>query len=146
MDTRDPKSPASPSSPSPPAPPGGGGRRRRTSRERSAARGRRLTARLCCHLEPSEHARLAAYCRSVRITPASFLRRLIQGKPLPQPVPAINREAWAGLGALGASFNQYLKAIEQGRAPTAQLDLLAALHQQLAAVRRALVGEVGNDL
>jgi hypothetical protein len=76
---------------------------------------------------------------------SSFVRRVVVGRRLPRPVPAINREAWARLGALGASFNQYVKAIQQGRAPAAHLGLLEELRQELASLRHALVGEVEDD-
>jgi hypothetical protein len=143
MDSEPPSSPAAPPTPTgagrrPPRPPG---------RRRRAGRTPRLTACLpFVRIEPSDLARLKSSARAADITLSAYIRRAVFDCPLPRPVPAINREAWARLGALGASFNQHVRAIQEGRAHAADRGLLEELRQEIAALRRELIGEVEDVL
>ena len=47
---------------------------------------------------------------------SALVRRIVLGRRLPQPVPRVNLRAWAKLGPLAGNLNQYMKAINQGRA------------------------------
>ena len=140
---------ASPSSPDPPPAPGRprGGRHRNgrphRSRSRPAPRSARLAGvRVCRTVE--ERARLKTLAARLGLTVAAYVRRAVFGRPMARAVPALNREAWARLGALGADLNQCVRAIDQGRATGADRRLLQQLARELAAVRRALQGLPGE--
>jgi hypothetical protein len=68
-----------------------------------------------------------------------LVRRAVLGRRV-GGVPAINREAWGRLGPLAANLNQYVKAIHQGQAAGAPLELLEQLRVEVLALREALLG------
>ena len=59
---------------------------------------------------------------------------------LPPQIPAINREAWTELSRLAGNLNRYQVAIEQGHAQGMPPALVAALRDQVQALRRDLLG------
>lgn len=102
---------------------------------------RRRSAVLRVRLTPGELARVAAEAQSRSITLADLLRRRVLGRPLPRPVPRINREVWVRLGPLAASLNQYVRAIQQGQADGAPLLLFEQLRGEVRALRQALIDD-----
>ena len=59
-------------------------------------------------------------------------------------MPRVNLEVWAKLGPLAGNLNQYMKAINQGRAGGVPLALLLEIRQLLDDLREELRGR-GSD-
>jgi hypothetical protein len=73
-----------------------------------------------------------------------LIRNAVLGRRDPG-IPQINREAWARLGGLAANLNQYVHAINMGRAAGAPLQLLLELQRELVALRAELLGRDPED-
>jgi hypothetical protein len=92
-----------------------------------------------------EHRQIDGEAASLGLALTAYVRRLILGRRLPRPVPAVNRELWARLGPLGADLNGLAAAMRDGRAAADPLPLLEALRQEIATLRAALVGDDSPD-
>lgn len=76
---------------------------------------------------------------------STYLQRAALARPLPRPVPPINREQWVELARLAANLNQIAHAINAGTAPPVfEAASLRRLEELLIAVRAALLGG-GSD-
>ena len=99
---------------------------------------------------------------NARLTEAEY-KALITGKPagvpvgvwlrtralkrrLPRAIPEVNREAWADLARVSGNLNQYMRAINEGRANQPAVDVdLAELRRLVDALRRELIGLDGSE-
>lgn len=104
--------------------------------------------RLEIHWDDQEWAMLRERCAAAGApTLAAYVRAAALGRPLPTvaapAVPAINVQAHAELGRVGANLNQLLRHLNVGNVLT-EHDLaptLRALHARVQEVRRLLLGE-----
>lgn len=81
--------------------------------------------------KPRDPSRLRTHCVSVRLSPeelawldrarkragmwrGEYLRHAAMGRPMPRAIPAVNREAWMGLGRLAADFHRLVSARQAG--------------------------------
>jgi hypothetical protein len=127
----------------PPAPPPGPARRR-AGRPRLPAEQLRSAALPPVRLTLAELGHVEALAEEYGLSVSTLVRRILLGHQLPQPVPRINLEAWAKLGPLAGNLNQYMKAINQGRAGGVPKRLLLDIRQILDDLRDGLRGR-GND-
>jgi hypothetical protein len=116
-------------------------RRRRRGRPRLAEARRRCASLPPVRLTAEELAAAGAAAASCGLTVSELVRRRLLGRRLPRPVPRINLDAWSRLGPLAANLNQYVRAIHQGQAAGAPLELLLALRREVAALRDALIDD-----
>jgi hypothetical protein len=123
----------------PPRPRWKGGRPRLPPAER------RAKALPSVRVRPDELARIQAHAALLGISITELIRRAVLKRRLPSPIPPLNREAWRKLGPLAGNLNQYVKAIHQGQAAGAPLELLEHLRPQLAALRQELLGRDPED-
>jgi mobilization protein NikA len=94
----------------------------------------------------SELAEVQSRAARLGVAPSEFIRRTVLGRRMPShSVPPINREAWAKLGPLAANLNQYVKAIHQGQAAGAPLELLEQLRLAVVALRKEILGNDSED-
>jgi hypothetical protein len=135
---RDPPAPAA-GPPGPPLAP-----RRRGGRPRLAAERLRSAALPPVRLTQAELGQVEALAEGYGLSVSALIRRIVLGRRLPQPVPRVNLEAWAKLGPLAGNLNQYMKAINQGRAAGVPLPLLLEIRQLLDTLRDELRGRA-ND-
>jgi hypothetical protein len=112
---------------------------------RRAGRSRLATKCLSVHLTETELAQVRALAEERRLSLAELVRRVVLGRGLPRPMPRINLEAWAKLGPLAGSLNQYVKAIDQGRAGDAPRALLLEIRQLLDLLRDGLLKGAPED-
>ncbi len=110
-----------------------GGRPRATP---EARRGNLLPA---VRVTAEELAQVRTQAETLGISIGELIRRAVLGRRA-KGVPAVNREAWGRLGPLAANLNQYVKAIHQGQAAGAPLEVLEQLRTELAALREGLLG------
>jgi len=128
----DPSSPAAaPTSPTRP--------RWRGGRPRVSAEARRGAALPRVRVTADELATVRGQAEALGLPIGELVRRAVLGRQV-GGVPAINREAWGRLGPLAANLNQYVKAIHQGQAAGAPLELLEQLRAEVVALREALLG------
>jgi Mobilization protein NikA len=72
---------------------------------------------------------------------STYMQRAALARPLPRPVPAINRAQWVELARLAANLNQIAHAINAGTAPPVfEAGAVRRLEELLIAVRAALLG------
>ncbi|HVT16578.1 MAG TPA: mobilization protein [Thermoanaerobaculia bacterium] len=126
-----------PADAAPPPPPTR--RRRQGGRPHLPDGERRQAALPRVRVTAGELAAVRAHAEQLGLPVAKLIRALVLGRKL-QGVPAINREAWGRLGPLAANLNQYVKAIHQGQAAGAPVDLLERLRTEVAALRELLLG------
>jgi hypothetical protein len=115
----------------PPDPAGAGARRPR-------GRPRLENGHLNVRLTAAENVRLRALAGEHRLSLSELVRRVMLGRRLPRPMPRVNLEVWARLGPLAGSLNQYVKAVDQGRAGDAPMALLLEIRQLLDLLRDGL--------
>src|SRR5712692_2613860 len=118
--------------------------RRRAGRPRLAADRLRSAALPPVRLTQAELGQVEELANTHGLSVSALVRRIVLGRRLPQPVPRVNLQAWAKLGPLAGNLNQYVKAINQGRAAGVPLPLLLEIRQLLDTLRDELRGRA-ND-
>jgi hypothetical protein len=78
------------------------------------------------------------------MTRGEWLRTRALKRRLPRAIPEINREAWASLARVSGNLNQYMRAVNEGRADRPAVDL-AELREKVDALRRGLIGFDGGE-
>jgi hypothetical protein len=101
---------------------------------------RRTAALPQVRVTPEEMAEVRRQAEEFGLAVGELIRRALFGRRSHEAVPAINREAWGRLGPLAANLNQYVKAIHQGRAAGAPLELLEQIRAQVLLLRESLLG------
>lgn len=96
------------------------------------------TSRISFRLTPEERALLEARAALSGLRLGPYVLAAALGRPLPRPIPPINRELAANLGRIGGLLNQAVHAINAGLAPLAPRNLLANLRSEVLAVQAAL--------
>ena len=90
-------------------------------------------------ISPNERARIKGLAEELRI-PVSALLRDAALEALPPSIPEINRAAFASLARINSNLNQWMAALNAGRAPEVPLPDLHELYGLLLAVRHELLG------
>ena len=86
-----------------------------------------------------ELARLKKLAAELRISLSALLRQAAIDA-LPLSIPEINRAAFASLARINSNLNQWMAALNAGRAPEVPLPDLHELYGLLLAVRHELLG------
>jgi hypothetical protein len=118
--------------------------RRRAGRPRLAAERLRSAALPPVRLTRAELGQVEELANTHGLSVSELVRRIVLGRRLPQAVPRVNLEVWAKLGPLAGNLNQYMKAINQGRAGGVPLDLLLEIRQLLDHLRDELRGRTSD--
>jgi hypothetical protein len=118
--------------------------RRRAGRPRLAADRLRSAALPPVRLTEAELGQVEELANTHGLCVSELVRRIVLGRRLPQAVPRVNLEVWARLGPLAGNLNQYMKAINQGRAGGVPLALLLEIRQLLDDLRDELRGRGGD--
>ncbi|MHB8181752.1 MAG: plasmid mobilization protein [Acidithiobacillus ferrivorans] len=74
--------------------------------------------------------------RRGRMTAGQWLRSASLGRPIPNPIPEANGQAWAGLAKLASNINQIAKALNSHDANVETAEVL----QLIKDVRAKLIG------
>jgi hypothetical protein len=127
----------------PPAP-AAGPLRRHAGRPRLTADRLRSAALPPVRLTEAELDQVVELASTHGVSVSELVRRIVLGRRLPQPVPRVNLQVWAKLGPLAGNLNQYVKAINQGRAGGVPLQLLLDIRQLLDHLRDELRGRAGD--
>ncbi|HEX4959740.1 MAG TPA: mobilization protein [Thermoanaerobaculia bacterium] len=90
------------------------------------------------YLETEELALLQGRAAECGVSVSAYLRQAAL-KDLPPQVPEINRTAFASLARINSNLNQFMAAINAGRAPEVELPDLHELYGLLLAVRHELM-------
>ena len=114
--------------------------RRRAGRPRLAPECLRSAALPPVRLTAAELGQVEALANDHALSVSALVRRIVLGRRLPRAVPRVNLEVWAKLGPLAGNLNQYMKAINQGRAAGVPLSLLLEIRQLLDHLRADLRG------
>ncbi|MGD9710263.1 MAG: hypothetical protein AB7U65_10630, partial [Halothiobacillaceae bacterium] len=95
---------------------------------------------ITCRLTDAELVRLDEG-RPAGMTRGEWLRTRALKRRLLRAIPEVNREAWADLARVSGNLNQYMRAINEGRANQPAVDVdLAELRRLVGALRRELIG------
>ena len=98
------------------------------------------TSRISFRLTPEERELLEARAALSGLRLGPYVLAAALARPLPQPIPAVNRELAANLGRIGGLLNQAVHAINAGLPPLGPRHLLADLRSEVLAVQAALRG------
>ena len=93
---------------------------------------------ITCRLTDAELVRLDEG-RPTGMTRGEWLRTRALKRRLPRAIPEINREAWADLARVSGNLNQYMRAVNEGRADRPAVNL-AELRRLVDDLRRELIG------
>ncbi len=74
-----------------------------------------------------------------KMTRGAWLRTKALKRKLPRTIPEINREAYANLSRLASNLNQYVRAVNQGRA-NGQIFDLKIMYSEVQKLRTELIG------
>ncbi len=96
------------------------------------------TARITFRLTPEERELLEARAAQSGLRLGPYVLAAALGRPLPRPIPAIDRQLAANLGRIGGLLNQAVHAINAGLPPLGPRHLLADLRSEVLAVQAAL--------
>lgn len=93
------------------------------------------TARLSLRLTPEERALLEEGARRAGLRLGPFVLAAALARPLPRPLPPLDREVAANLGRIGGLLNQAVHALNSGLPPLAPKGLLVDLREVVLAVQ-----------
>lgn len=96
------------------------------------------TARISLRLTPEERELLEERAGRAGLRLGPFVLAAALARPLPRPIPQLDREVAANLGRIGGLLNQAVHAINAGLPPLAPKGLLADLREVVLAVQVAV--------
>lgn len=102
-------------------------------------------SRLTVRWTPDEIGKIKTRATACGVATSELIRRTCFRRPLPQPIPALNRDAWIKLGPLAAELENYSRAIRERDPAAPALQLLERIHREIAALREELLGRGVED-